>query len=822
MIVGVEIGQRPTVAARRLWGRLNPAKRVTAAQFKPESEGSSLLFGESRPLLGVRRSATPARLRRALALGVSLAALVTAPAYARNQPAPYMPEPVPEPAAPAKAAPSPDGMDPNSFYLEADTVSQDDKGKVATAQGRVEVRYRQRTLRAETLTYDQTTQVVTARGNVTVINPDGTAEFAKELTLDKDLSAGVALGFSARLRDNVKIASATLVRRNPDVTELNEAIYTPCEICAKDHAKTPTWSIEAKQVTEDKAHHLVYFHKAVIKVLGVPVFYSPVFWTADPESISRSGFLAPEIQVSNRRGFSVEAPYLLALSKSQDLTISPIVSTKINPFLNLDWRAKFNSGEIDARVGYTYEYEFDNQGHRVPGSDTSSRSYILANGAFVLNNEWDWGFSAERASDDLLFDRYDVRGVYDRRGLFETDSRRLLSQIYAVRQDQDSYLSISALDFQGLRVGDVNQAMPVVAPLIEGRYEPQGSVLGGRLLVVGSAVVLSRDVQLSDPTLPGMDSRRATGEANWRRAFTLSNGVRIEPFGALRGDLYNVTNSVNATGTSSSTVFAGRFLPEAGVDISYPLIRHDGDTTVILEPLAEGVISPRAKSNPDIPNEDSVDFLFDDTNLFDPNRAPGFDVYDSGARLNLGGRATINWGDGLQARALIGRSFRSSPDLTLPLNSGYSGTSSNWIFSASVTPLRGLSLYGRTELEDTSFALKREEVGANFMMSFLQGYVRYLHDNSDPANVLHDVEAAANIYVNKHWGVVFYGTRDLKDDAWARRDIGMFFQNDCARIEVVYHYEHGFAELGGPSHSVQLRLTLATLGQQGYRDDDGR
>ncbi len=139
-----------------------------------------------------------------------------------------------------------------------------------------------------------------------------------------------------------------------------------------------------------------------------------------------------------------------------------------------------------------------------------------------------------------------------------------------------------------------------------------------------------------------------------------------------------------------------------------------------------------------------------------------------------------------------------------------------------MTPLRGLSLYGRTELEDTSFALKREEVGANFMMSFLQGYVRYLHDNSDPANVLHDVEAAANIYVNKHWGVVFYGTRDLKDDAWARRDIGMFFQNDCARIEVVYHYEHGFAELGGPSHSVQLRLTLATLGQQGYRDDDGR
>ena len=778
------------------------------------------MVGQRRPPLGDSRSGGVARLKLRLILGVALAGLCATGALARTRPAPYLPEPTSQaPPAKPQPAPSPDGLDPNAFYLEADKVIHDDKSKVETAEGHVEVRYRGRTLRAQFLTYDSSTQVVTAKGDVVVVNEDGTSEFAKELTLDKDLSAGVALGFSARLRDNVKIAADTLARRNSDVTELNRAIYTPCDVCADNgKAKTPTWSIQARRVVEDRAHHLVYFQHAVIRVLGVPVFYAPVFWTADPESPSRSGFLIPEVQLSNRRGFSVEQPYLWALSKSQDLTISPIISTKINPFLNLDWRARFNSGEINARVGYTYEYAFDNEGRRVPGSDTTSRSYVLANGAFVLNNKWDWGFAAERATDDLLFDRYDIRGVYDRRGLFETDSRRLLSQVYAVRQDQDSYLSISAMDFQGLRVDDVNKAMPVVAPLIEGRYEPQGPVLGGRLILVGSAVVLSRDVQLQNPSLPGIDSRRATGSADWRRAFTLKNGVRIEPFGSARVDVYNVTNAA----PGNPFITTGRFRPEAGIDVSYPLIRRDGDTTVVLEPLLEGVVSPRAKSNPEIPNEDSADFLFDDTNLFDPNRAPGFDVYDSGTRLNLGGRATINWGDGLQARALIGRSFRTSPDLSLPPNSGYEGTASNWIFSASVTPIHGLSIYDRTELDDSNFALRREEVGANFMTRYLQGYVRYLHDNSDPKNVLHDLDAAANLYVTRNWGMVFYGTRDLKNGEWARRDLGVFFQNDCARIEVVYHYEAGFAELGGPSHSVQLRLTLATLGQQGYRDDDGR
>ncbi len=360
--------------------------------------------------------------------------------------------------------------------------------------------------------------------------------------------------------------------------------------------------------------------------------------------------------------------------------------------------------------------------------------------------------------------------------------------------------------------------MPVVAPLIEGRYEPDAPIFGGRLLLTGSGVVLSRKVQLDDPSLPGMDSRRATGEADWRRAFTLSNGLRIEPFGSGRFDLYNITN-LTPGAVPTTTV---RAIPAAGVDLSYPLIRSSGGATIVLEPLVEGVVSPEAKPNPDVPDQDSANFVLDETNLFDPNRAPGFDVYDSGTRLNLGGRATIDWGDGRQARAFIGRSIRSKPDLTLPLNSGFSSRTSDWIFAASASPIRGLSFYDRTQLAGATGALRREEVGVNVMLSFLQGYVRYLHDNSDPTNLKHDIEAAADIRVYKHWGLSLYGTRDLQSGLWARRDVGVFYQDECARIEVVYHYEAGFAQLGGPSNSILVRLTLATLGQQGYRDAEGR
>jgi LPS-assembly protein len=773
---------------------------------------SRLSPGESRP------PSRASKLKLRLAAGAAALGLFAHAAIAETITAPGSGTQASQATAPAA-----DGLDPNSFYLEADNLQQDDKTKIATATGHVEVRYRGRTLRANSLTYNQTTGAVSASGDVVVINQDGTAEFAREFEVDKDFKAGVALAFSARLRRNVKLAADSLIRRNQDVAELNRAIYTPCDICAKNgQPKTPTWSISADKAVEDKAHHSIYYRHAVIRVLGVPIFYAPVFWSADTDVKARSGLLTPRIEFSKRLGFFYEQPYLWVISPTQDLVISPMLMTQVNPFLNLDWRKRFYQGALDVRVGYTYDREFDNHGDPIPGSQITSRSYVLAHGAFELNDKLTMGFAAERVSDDTLFDRYPITGVYEKRGLFETDSRRLLSQVYAVRQDQTSYVTISALDFQGLRTNDVNSGMPVVAPLIEARWAPEQPILGGSLRVAGSAVLLDRKSTLTNPDIPGIDSHRGSAEVDWRRAFTLSNGLRLEPFGAGRVDYYDVSDIPTVSDGHAAFVSRSnvRGIGSVGLDASYPLIRSSGDTTIILEPLAEGVYSEEAKPNPEIPDQDSADFVFDETNLFDPNRSPGFDVYDSGARLNLGGRASVFWGDGREARAFIGRSIRSKPDLTIPITSGYGARTSDWILAASVRPIRGLWIYDRTQLDGATGKLRRQEAGADFTVSFIEGYARYLYDLSDPSGVRKTVEAAGNVYVTKHWGVVLHGSLDLTSDTWVRRDVGLLYRDDCARIEVVYHHEAPFAPLGGrPSDSVQVRLTLATLGEQSYRDE---
>ncbi len=176
--------------------------------------------------------------------------------------------------------------------------------------------------------------VIRAYGHVVTLNADGTSEFADELTLDDKMRAGVALGFSARLQQNVKIAGATALKRNENVQELNKAIYTPCPICVGDTPKTPTWSISADRVVQDKARRIVYYTNARIHVLGATVLFLPVFWHADPQAERASGFLAPNLGASDRRGFSYEQPYLWVISPYSDLVLSPQFNTKVNPFMN--------------------------------------------------------------------------------------------------------------------------------------------------------------------------------------------------------------------------------------------------------------------------------------------------------------------------------------------------------------------------------------------------------------------------------------------------------------------------------------------------------
>ncbi len=750
-----------------------------------------------------------------------------------------------------KSAPvNTDGLKPGELYMEADQIVRDEQNGVTTAEGSVEIRYEDRTLRADRVIYkeppptpegqprvhdrDAPAQgVIRAIGHVQVIHDDGNVEYAQQMTLDDKMQAAVAFVFSSRMKDkktnqNVLIAGDTAVRRSEDIQELNKAIYTPCPVCVGDTPKSPTWSISADTVVQDNVRHLIFYRHAKIRVLGIPVFYFPVFWHADPTAERESGLLAPRIGINSRRGFSYDQPYLWVISPSADLTIAPQINTKANPFLNLRYREAFDNGQIDLRMGYTYEADLDGNGNRF--GDVTNRSYILGHGAFHIDDKWLVGFTAERTSDTLIFDKYDIGRVYEAQGPYVADDRRLISQLYAIRQDDNSYASIATFSVQGLRPGDNNRTFPVAAPIVDSRFEDPDDILGGRMRFTASAVSLTRLQSPDNPALkqPGLDSNRVSGDLDWRRIFTSDGGLRVEPFVDFRLDGYTVSNILTGVGNDTTSKDEARAVGVVGADISYPFYRRWHDATIVLEPLAQIDVSPKvdqvtighdSTGKPIYLDEDSIAFEFDETTLFQPNKFPGYDLYEDGVRLNVAGRGSILWDDGRRASLLIGRSFRDSPNSVFAPGSGLTGRASDWIVAGDAQPFPGLSFFARTRLDSETFEIHRLEAGINVGYKWGSGYVRYLKDdqgiNGVPIKNL-DLGWDLNIPGTQHWGVSTYGNRDLIQNAWVIRDVGVFYKDDCIRVDVYYRHEDVIIGRLGSSDQLQVRLTLATLGVPFY------
>ena len=162
---------------------------------------------------------------------------------------------------------------------------------------------------------------------------------------------------------------------------------------------------------------------------------------------------------------------------------------------------------------------------------------------------------------------------------------------------------------------------------------------------------------------------------------------------------------------------------------------------------------------------------------------------------------------------MLGRSFRTEENAVFSDRSGLRSKDSDWIVAADAQPMRGVSMFARARLDNDTLDIHRLEAGANVYNKYGNGFVRYLTDDFDINGTKREnLDVGGEIYLNKNYGVSIYGNRDLRADSWVIRDYGVFYRDDCLRVDVIYRREDTIIGRLLPSESVSVRLTLATLG----------
>jgi len=688
--------------------------------------------------------------------------------------------------------------------LEADELIDDQNTGTITAQGDVQVRYEGRTLRADELVYNLNTGSIRAIGRVQIVLEDGSTTYADEIEADEALNVAVASELRARLGNTGTLAARAALRHGPGESELRNVIYTSCPIC-ENGERPPTWSLRARRAIQDRESRTISYQGAILEIAGTPLLYIPYFAHPDPSVGRTSGFLTPNIGRNSRLGVFYGQPYYWAISPSSDLTASLRVHETVNPLLGLNYRQRFWSGYVNIDSTLTSEALFDSEGQTF--GDEDWRSSIFADGRFEINDYWNWGFGLERISDDDYLRRYDIQGAGQVRGPYLGYENRLISQLYAIGQDERSYSSIAFATIQGLRAVDTPDLLPTVAPFAETERVFEDPWLRGQIRLQGNMALLERD---DNPATPGLEGNtgRLSLSATWRKDAIFGPGMVFSPFAQVRGDVYHIETSSNEYESFT------RGLGYAGAEISWPFMRPGENFDVVVEPVVMAAYASEEDPDPRIVNEDSLAFELDDSNLFRPNGAPNYDLWEPGGRLSVGVRATARARTGETASLIFGRRWRDTAEPQFGPQTNLDGTSSDWVAAAEANFGRTFAAEGRIRLDDETLEVRRVDLGARGAVGRFSGAVRYfsIEDTFNPNDPNEEIYAQVGIDLARGWRTQIGVTRDLDSDINLRQDIRAIYEDDCTFLEISYTRRERQTGALGPDEGIQIRIGLRSLG----------
>ena len=611
------------------------------------------------------------------------------------------------------------------MVFRADEVQYDEQLALTVARGHVEISQSGRVLLADTVSYNQRTDTVTASGNVSFSQPTGEIVFADFMELRDGMNEGFAKNVRMLLTDRSRLAANTARRTNGNRTELRRGVYSPCDLCKNDPSAPPAWQLKAREIDHDKELRLIEFRDTTMEIDGWPVFYSPYLSSPDPSVKRASGFLIPSVGGSNTLGASVTVPYYLVLGPDKDLTLSPRFMTKAGALLAADYRERFGNGTLDAIASLN---------HSEVGSGSSSssegdqwRGHINEHSVFDLDETYRTGLDVQRVSDQTYLQRF---------GFGNPLLNAMTSRGFLEGFEQRASTDINMYAFQPLLPGIGDSTQPIVLPVANRNWQSQPDELGGRWNLNANVLDIVREV--------GTQTRRLSLGSEWNRTFRDGIGGQYNFSAGLRGDGYSIANlspvsnpelpsaffSVNkqpAVAPTDTNFTTGRAFPQVGLVWSYPLIHRGAELTELVEPIAGGFVGPSSGNRRNIPNEDSLSFNFSDSDLFRRDRLAGYDILDTGQRVDYGAKLGVYEKDGGSYRLLIGQSYRAQPNTFLPLGSGAENRLSDVVGRVVLSPVSYLDLIYRFRFDTSPLASRVRQVGISAGPSSLRVSGSYIY-----------------------------------------------------------------------------------------------
>lgn len=342
------------------------------------------------------------------------------------------------------------------------------------------------------------------------------------------------------------------------------------------------------------------------------------------------------------------------------------------------------------------------------------------------------------------------------------------------------------------------------------KYHLDDPYFGGQITVNGNFLSLQRT--------KGADMVRLSMSADWERPYVSAGGHLFKTFANMRSDFYHTKDkqlAPNPIGTEDAKSRI-RVLPTVGAEWRFPLARPTKRGFQVIEPIVQIVGSPSGL-NPDvIPNEDSLSFEFDDTNLFKANKFPGLDRWEEGLRMNVGFKAAlVGYGPG-ENSITFGQTFRQDETTLFDKPTGLDGKRSDYVGRTVLTPLSQLRLIHRFRIDKDDFSFRRNEIDIvagndNYWME--AGYLRLGEELSESGlEEREEFSAKTHFKIRGNWSFEAQGIRNLALDEMIRASASFVYRDECTDFEITARRRFTEDRDIEPATSIFFRVRLKSLG----------
>ena len=667
-------------------------------------------------------------------------------------------------------------------------------------------------IKADWIAYDMDLALVKARGNIHIkIGPDELTAEEGKIDLNRETGTFKNAVIIRQYKD--MHLEGRVIEKIGDLTyHIEDGWIITCKL--KDN-QPPPWSFHSVDTKITDGGYAFLKH-ATFRIKNIPVLYTP-FMILPAKRSRQTGFLLPELSISDRDGFGINLPFFIDLSPSADLTLYPAYYANRGVMPGVEFRYVLDKHD---KGNFMATYLNDDL------TDPSEVEYYQ-DGNYTHTNQdryWIRG-KADQEFGDGWISRLDIDIVSDRDYLTE-----FASGIVGYNTSNKRFLNVFGRSLQNSKEDQRINSFNVLKSW-------HGISLQGGLLAINDVRqeknFLIADPDSTDPDHPGfrenpsplwkMPSLSFTGllpvadtglDFSWNADYV--NFWREDGIGGHRLDIHpKVSTSIPMGPYLEATARAG--VRETSYLIEeYGAARWDGSdsenrllfdfntevgTTLMRDfkaNIAEGtglvhILRPFI----------AYDLIPD----VDQNDLPTFDSVDRIAEQN-----TITYGvnNFFRLTGLNNDPFKERDYLTLKIQQSYDLRSEMSDepflpihFKLRYNPLTNLRFIYRTDLDVYDDGITYYSLEADYHNS-RGDFLSLDYRNDDNAN-LHSIKARTRIQLLPTVSAGYSIERSLEYDKTIEEHISLIYQPSCWSAELSSHYTPG-------SRNVMLIFRLANIG----------